>query len=171
MERPRCQTHALLLDDAGACKRCEEEHDGETSSRWIGYAFGGLFAVTVLAGTISTVRLAMAEQSHEPRHAASGGAIPAAAVASSPTTKDEPVTVFSTASCPHCRRAKTWLDEHKVAYVERRVDLDDAAREELVRVSGSNGVPVFVVDDEVIKGFDARGTVLEQALTRHGRPH
>ncbi len=76
------------------------------------------------------------------------------------------VTVYSTTTCPYCKMLKDYLSEKQIAYVEKLVDQDDAAREEMMSASnGFLGVPFSVVvkDDgskETIIGFD-KGRVNE----------
>jgi len=73
------------------------------------------------------------------------------------------VLVYTTAVCPYCVRAKALLDQKKVAYQEIRVDLDEAARSEMMEKSKRrtvpqifiNGVPVGGCDD--LYALDARG--------------
>lgn len=64
------------------------------------------------------------------------------------------VKVFSTPTCPYCMRAKDYLEKKGVAFDAVDVAADRAGLEEMIRVSGQMGVPVIVVDDEVIVGFD-----------------
>ena len=70
------------------------------------------------------------------------------------------ITVYSTTSCPYCKMLKDYLDEKNFSYKEKVVDQDDAARDELVGISGGfMGVPFTVItkDDgfkETIIGFD-----------------
>ena len=64
------------------------------------------------------------------------------------------VNVFSTSTCPYCIKAKNYLKEKGVAFDAVDVSTDRAGLEEMTRVSGQMGVPVIVVDDEVIVGFD-----------------
>lgn len=69
------------------------------------------------------------------------------------------VTVYSTTTCPYCKMLKDYFDERKVAYTEKIIDQDDAAREEMMRDSGGFlGVPFTVIDmdgkKETIIGFD-----------------
>ena len=69
------------------------------------------------------------------------------------------VTIYSTVTCPYCKMLKNYLDEKKVSYEEKLVDQDDAAREEMIALSGGYlGVPYVVVDrdgeQEKIIGFD-----------------
>jgi len=65
------------------------------------------------------------------------------------------VTVYSTQNCPYCRLAKAFLDRYGVEYRSIDVGVDRKAAKEMVELSGQYGVPVIVVDDEVIVGFDS----------------
>lgn len=70
------------------------------------------------------------------------------------------VTVYSTTTCPYCNMLKNYLKENGVAFNEKLVDQDDAAREEMMKESkGFLGVPFTVItkDDGVkedVIGFD-----------------
>lgn len=63
------------------------------------------------------------------------------------------VTVFTSSTCPHCKTAKDYLKEKGVEFEERNVQNDPEARKELIQ-KGYMGVPVIVVGDEEIQGFD-----------------
>ena len=66
------------------------------------------------------------------------------------------VTVYSTQDCQYCRMAKAFLDKHGVPYESIDVGSDSKAAEKMIELSGQRGVPVIVVDDEVIVGFDSQ---------------
>jgi alkyl hydroperoxide reductase subunit F len=66
------------------------------------------------------------------------------------------VTVYSTQYCQYCRMAKAFLDKHGVPYESIDVGSDSTAAEKMIELSGQRGVPVIVVDDEVIVGFDSQ---------------
>src|SRR5512136_66860 len=66
------------------------------------------------------------------------------------------VTVYSTQVCQYCRMAKAFLDKQGVPYESIDVGEDRAAAEKMIELSGQRGVPVIVVDDEVIVGFDSQ---------------
>lgn len=51
---------------------------------------------------------------------------------------------------------KEFLQQRGVPYVEKYVDRDRAAAIEMIRRSGQQGVPVTVIGDEVVVGFDQR---------------
>ena len=64
------------------------------------------------------------------------------------------VVVYTTPSCPYCRYVKQFLDGKGVPYIEKNVAFDQQAATEMVRRSGQQGVPVTVIDNEVIVGFN-----------------
>lgn len=66
------------------------------------------------------------------------------------------VTVYSTQNCPYCRMAKAFLEKYGVSFEAIDVGADADAARKMVEMSGQRGVPVIVVDDEVIVGFDAQ---------------
>lgn len=76
------------------------------------------------------------------------------------------VTVYATPTCPHCHHVKDFLNRRGVEFVERDVSAERGAAEEMFRMSGQMGVPVVVVDGEVVVGFN-RGA-LERLLTGKG---
>ena len=44
--------------------------------------------------------------------------------------------------CSTCRKAKKWLDEHGVTYVDRHIAEDNPTAEELARWQAQSGLPV-----------------------------
>ena len=78
------------------------------------------------------------------------------------------VTVYTTPTCGYCRTIKQFLSQRGIPYQEKDVSRDQRAAKDMVRRSGQQGVPVTVIDDEVIVGFD-RGR-LEQVLAQRARP-
>ncbi len=65
------------------------------------------------------------------------------------------VLVFSTPSCPVCRRAADAIASHGVACRLLDVTTDGEAMAMLVRIAGRAVVPTIVVYGEVMVGFDA----------------
>ncbi len=68
------------------------------------------------------------------------------------------VTIYSTPSCTYCHMAKEFFKEKGVAYEEFNVAADLPKRQEMIDKSGQLGVPVILIDDQVIVGFD-KGTI------------
>jgi glutaredoxin 3 len=64
------------------------------------------------------------------------------------------ITIYTTPTCPWCIRAKAFLSRRGIRYREVDVTKDKKNLEEMIRVSGQTGVPVIVIEDEVMVGFD-----------------
>lgn len=70
------------------------------------------------------------------------------------------ITVYSTSTCPYCKKLKDFLEEKKLLYTEKLVDTDETAKVEMTALSGGfMGVPFTLVtfDDgrrETVVGFD-----------------
>lgn len=69
-------------------------------------------------------------------------------------TGQHEVIVYSTPTCPWCSRAKAYLAQLGVPYEDKDVSRDVEAAREMVRISGQMGVPVLVIDGNVVVGFD-----------------
>lgn len=63
------------------------------------------------------------------------------------------VTVYSSDACPYCVTAKDYLVENDVEFEEKNIQTDSEARNELMQM-GHMGVPVLLIGDEEIVGFD-----------------
>jgi glutaredoxin-like YruB-family protein len=64
------------------------------------------------------------------------------------------IVVYSTPTCPHCKRAKLFLEERSIPFEVVDVAADKAAREEMIRRSGQMSVPVIEIDGVPTVGFD-----------------
>jgi len=64
-------------------------------------------------------------------------------VTKQPQTKNQypSVVIYTLTTCPHCMEAKLYLDEAKIPYINREVDLDDTHYNELMKIYDSMGVP------------------------------
>lgn len=67
----------------------------------------------------------------------------------------KPVRMYATGVCPYCVRAEQLLQRKGVSSIEKiRIDLDDAAREEMMRVTGRRTVPQIFIGDTHVGGCD-----------------
>ena len=64
------------------------------------------------------------------------------------------VTIYSTPTCPYCKSAKLFFDEHKIAYTDIDVSSDMKGQQQMIEISGQMGVPVIDIDGTIIVGFD-----------------
>lgn len=70
------------------------------------------------------------------------------------STMDKQVTIYSTPTCHFCQMSKDFLKEKGITYTEFDVAHDLEKRQEMIQKSGQMGVPVILVGDELIVGFD-----------------
>lgn len=64
------------------------------------------------------------------------------------------VTVYSTPTCHFCHMAKDYFKEHNIAFQDFNVSEDLGKRQEMIQKSGQMGVPVIVINDNLIVGFN-----------------
>jgi len=64
------------------------------------------------------------------------------------------VKVFSTPTCPYCIRVKSYLQDKHIAFQNIDVSSDKSGLQDMINLSGQMGVPVIVIDGDVIVGFD-----------------
>ena len=65
------------------------------------------------------------------------------------------VTMYTTAVCPYCVRAKQLLTARCVASIDEvRVDTDPAARQHMMQVTGRRTVPQIFIGDTHVGGCD-----------------
>ena len=64
------------------------------------------------------------------------------------------IKIYSTPTCPYCIKAKKYLSEKKISFDHIDVSSNEEGLQEMIKVSGQMGVPVIVIDGDVIVGFD-----------------
>lgn len=69
---------------------------------------------------------------------------------------DKTVTIYTTPSCHFCQMSKEFFKANGVAYTEIDVAADAAKRAEMVDKSGQMGVPVIMIGEDMVIGFDKR---------------
>jgi len=66
-----------------------------------------------------------------------------------------PVKMYTTAVCPYCIRAKQLLKLKGVEQVEEiRIDVDDAARQHMMDITGQRTVPQIFIGTTHVGGYD-----------------
>jgi glutaredoxin len=63
------------------------------------------------------------------------------------------IRLFIKPHCPWCKRAKEWLDERGIRYATLDVIADEAAFDEMRRLSGQTLSPVIEVDGKILADF------------------
>lgn len=67
---------------------------------------------------------------------------------------DKKITIYSTPTCPYCKRAKDYLTQKGIPFTDYNVAEDREKAKEMIQKSKQMGVPVIIVDDEVAVGFN-----------------
>ena len=65
-----------------------------------------------------------------------------------------PVLMYTSAVCPYCVAAKSFLKQRGLAWTEVRVDLDIERRREMMERARRTSVPQIFVGDVHVGGFD-----------------
>ena len=63
------------------------------------------------------------------------------------------VTMYSTRWCGHCKNARRYFAEKRIAYRELDVESSEAAAREF-KALGGDGVPLILVGNKAMSGFD-----------------
>jgi glutaredoxin 3 len=67
------------------------------------------------------------------------------------------IVLYSVAWCPHCKEAKEYFTKNNIPFINRDVEVDTKAMEDLTEKYNSNAVPVIVIgagkNEMVVKGF------------------
>jgi len=74
------------------------------------------------------------------------------------------VKIYTSPTCGYCHQAKRFLASRGVAFKEYDISTDPGADREVRRLTGQMGVPVIVIDGQVVIGFDRPR--LESLLTK-----
>ena len=67
---------------------------------------------------------------------------------------DKKVVIYSTPTCPWCKRTKEYLSEKNISYLEYDVAENKDAAKEMIQKSGQMSVPVIIIDNEIVVGFN-----------------
>ena len=64
------------------------------------------------------------------------------------------INVYSTPSCPRCKKLKDYLNSKNIKFNDIDVSADADKIREMIDKSGQMGTPVIDIDGEIIVGFD-----------------
>jgi glutaredoxin 3 len=69
-------------------------------------------------------------------------------------TTQPKVIVFSTPTCAYCNQAKRYFREKNIRFTDVDVSRDQSAARDMLRRTGQMGVPVILINNKPIVGFD-----------------
>ena len=64
------------------------------------------------------------------------------------------VVIFTTPTCSWCRRAKKYFQQNRIRFHEIDVTKDPRGAREMVRLTRQQGVPVILINNRPLVGFD-----------------
>ena len=64
------------------------------------------------------------------------------------------VVIYSLPTWPHCKKAKEYLSQKGIPYIDYDAAKDKVRAKEMIEKSGQIGTPVILVDDEMVVGFN-----------------
>ncbi len=64
------------------------------------------------------------------------------------------VQIYTTNVCQYCMKAKDFFKENNIAYTEHNVQQDKAKLQEMMDKTGQRGVPVIMVDEDIVIGYN-----------------
>ena len=67
---------------------------------------------------------------------------------------DKKVVIYSTPTCPYCKRAKEYFSRKGISYTDIDVAQDREKAKEMTQKSGQMSVPVIIIDGEIVVGFN-----------------
>ena len=78
------------------------------------------------------------------------------------------ITLYTTNWCPHCTRARRWLQQNSIAFTEYDVEKSPTAKREHRRLVPGGGVPTLDIDGIVLTGFNEQrvGKAIARATQR-----
>lgn len=81
------------------------------------------------------------------------------------------VEIYTTPSCSYCKMLRKYLDAHGVEYIEHNIAASEETRAAFY-ASGARGVPVTVIGDQRIQGFNPWriGAALRLARAQQAAP-
>jgi glutaredoxin-like YruB-family protein len=74
------------------------------------------------------------------------------------------VIVYTSPTCPYCGMVKEFLSQRGIRFDERDVSRNSSYAQELVTSTGQMGVPVTIINGQIVIGFDRDR--LEQLVTQ-----
>ena len=66
---------------------------------------------------------------------------------------DEPVILYATEWCGYCKKTRELLTQNNIPYFEYDIEKSPEGKEQHKRLGG-NGIPMLLINGEVIKGYN-----------------
>jgi len=73
-----------------------------------------------------------------------------------PVNTNFKIVVFSTPQCPWCSKVKSYLRKHGYRFRDVDISRDEKAVQDVIRKTGQTGVPVVLINNRPIVGFNKK---------------
>jgi glutaredoxin-like YruB-family protein len=64
------------------------------------------------------------------------------------------ITIYSTPMCHFCNLAKEYFNANGIKYTDHNLIGNPEKQKEMIELTGQMGVPVIVIGDDIVIGFD-----------------
>jgi glutaredoxin-like YruB-family protein len=64
------------------------------------------------------------------------------------------ITIYTTPQCVYCKKAKEFFISKGLAYIEKDVEEDELAREEMFAKTQKLSVPIIVINERTVVGYN-----------------
>lgn len=71
------------------------------------------------------------------------------------STAAQTVVMYSTAWCKYCKKARSYFEKNKIAFVEYDVETSAKGKQDYMRL-GASGVPIILVGKQRMNGFSKK---------------
>jgi glutaredoxin 3 len=69
---------------------------------------------------------------------------------------EKQVKVYSTPTCPWCKKVKQFLDENHIQYRDLNVAEDKVARDEMINLTHQMAVPTIMIEGDFVVGYNEK---------------
>ncbi len=78
--------------------------------------------------------------------------------------RDVNVIMYMTNWCTYCKKAREYINSLGASLTEYNIDEDKNRKDEMLKKSGSTGVPVIDVDGIIVRGYNP--VIIKQAIEK-----
>ncbi len=66
------------------------------------------------------------------------------------------IKIYTSQTCPWCKKLKEWLKKKRLPFEDHDVTENETDRDEVINKTGQMAVPLIIIDEEMMIGFDEK---------------